>query len=234
MSNIAIITGASSGIGAATAARFMSLGHQTINISRRPCPVDGVINISADLATASGAGAAASVALEYLADRPRTCLVHNASLMLKDTVDSCSDDDLERVMRVNVSAINTLNRHLLPAMAEQSSVLYVGSTLSEKAVAGAFSYVISKHAQLGMMRASCQDLAGTGIHTAMVCPGFTETEMLKQHLGGDTSLMHEIGSQNGFGRLVDPDEIAAALVWAQANPVINGSVIHANLGQTER
>ena len=137
-------------------------------------------------------------------------------------------------MRVNVSAINTLNRYLLPAMGKQSSVLYVGSTLSEKAVAGAFSYVISKHAQLGMMRASCQDLAGTGIHTAMVCPGFTETEMLKQHLGGDTSLMHEIGSQNGFGRLVDPDEIAAALIWAQANPVINGSVIHANLGQTER
>ena len=118
-------------------------------------------------------------------------------------------------------------------MGKQSSVLYVGSTLSEKAVAGAFSYVISKHAQLGMMRASCQDLAGTGIHTAMVCPGFTETEMLKQHLGGDTSLMHEIGSQNGFGRLVDPDEIAAALIWAQANPVINGSVMHGNLGQVE-
>ena len=106
--------------------------------------------------------------------------------MLKDSIADCEDTALERILSVNVLAMNTLNRHLLPAMGPGSGILYVGSTLSEKAVAGAFSYVISKHAQLGMMRASCQDLAGTGIHTAMICPGFTDTEMLKQHLGGDT------------------------------------------------
>jgi 3-oxoacyl-[acyl-carrier protein] reductase len=72
-------------------------------------------------------------------------------------------------------------------MGPGSSVLYVGSTLSEKAVPGSFSYVVSKHAQLGMMRATCQDLMGTGIHTAMVCPGFTDTEMLRNHLGTTNS-----------------------------------------------
>ena len=145
----------------------MSLGHQTINISRRPCPVDGVINISADLATASAAEAATSAALDYPANKPMTCLVHNASLMLKDTIDSCADDELERVMRVNVSAINRINHISYPPWAS-SPACFTWDTLSEKAVAIAFGYV-SKHAQLGIMRASCRDLAGTGIHTAMVC-----------------------------------------------------------------
>ena len=234
MSKTAIITGASSGIGAATAHRFIELGHKVINIARRASPVEGVINISADLSTEEGAKRAALEAGESAVKGESISLVHNASLMLKDTVRECDTADLMRVLAVNVAAVNTLNRELLPLMVAGSSILYVGSTLSEKAVAGAHSYVISKHAQLGQMRATCQDLIGAEIHTAMICPGFTDTEMLKQHLGGDTELMHEIGSQNSFGRLVTPDEIAGVIIWAHQSPVVNGTVIHANLGQMER
>ena len=71
MSNIAIITGASSGIGAATAARFEAAGYKTINISRRPCPVSGVINIAGDLATSEGAAIAAGAVLDQLAGERR-------------------------------------------------------------------------------------------------------------------------------------------------------------------
>ena len=234
MSKTAIITGASSGIGAATAHRFIELGHKVINIARRASPVEGVINVSADLSTEEGAKRAALEAAESAVKGESISLVHNASLMLKDTVRECDTADLMRVLAVNVAAVNTLNRELLPLMVAGSSILYVGSTLSEKAVAGAHSYVISKHAQLGQMRATCQDLIGAEIHTAMICPGFTDTEMLKQHLGGDTELMHEIGSQNSFGRLVTPDEIAGVIIWAHQSPVVNGTVIHANLGQMER
>ena len=234
MSKTAIITGASSGIGAATAHRFIELGHKVINIARRASPVEGVINISADLSTEEGAKRAALEAAESAVKGESISLVHNASLMLKDTVRECDTADLMRVLAVNVAAVNTLNRELFPLMVAGSSILYVGSTLSEKAVAGEHSYVISKHAQLGQMRATCQDLIGAEIHTAMICPGFTDTEMLKQHLGGDTELMHEIGSQNSFGRLVTPDEIAGVIIWAHQSPVVNGTVIHANLGQMER
>ena len=59
MSKTAIITGASSGIGAATAHRFIELGHKVINIARRASPVEGAINISADLSTEEGATRAA-------------------------------------------------------------------------------------------------------------------------------------------------------------------------------
>jgi NAD(P)-dependent dehydrogenase (short-subunit alcohol dehydrogenase family) len=109
----------------------------------------------------------------------------------------------------------------------------VGSTLSEKAVPNSFSYVLSKHAQLGMMRATCQDLMGRDIHTALVCPGFTDTEMLRTHLGDDPAVERMIAGMNSFNRLIKPAEIAELIRWAHHNPVINGSVLHANLGQKE-
>ena len=99
---------------------------------------------------------------------------------------------------------------------------------------GAHSYVVSKHAMIGMMRATCQDLAGRGIHTACVCPGFTDTEMLRAHLGEDASVIEAIAGNCTFDRLITPGEIAATLEFAATNPVINGAVIHANLGQVER
>lgn len=235
MPAIAILTGASSGIGAAAAQQFMDRGDTVINISRRDCPVDGVETIGTDLGDAESLSSTCAVLAQRLGTHPDVpvCLVHNASLMLKDRCDVTSDEDLERVLAVNVVGINAINRTLLPQMPRGSSVLYVGSTLSEKAVAGAFSYVVSKHAQLGMMRATCQDLMGRGIHTALICPGFTDTTMLRQHVGNDESVLADLGAMNSFGRLVAPDEIADLILWAHQHPVVNGAVLHGNLGQIE-
>ena len=229
----AIITGASVGIGRACAQRFIDLGYRVFNLSRRPCPVDGVTNINCDLSDPRSIALAGEQLLEGTAGSDSVALIHNASQMRKDSVTDCMDDDLRSVLETNVVALNALNRILLPAMPHTSSIVYIGSTLSEKAVPGSFSYVLSKHAQLGMMRATCQDLMGTGIHTALVCPGFTNTEMLRTHLGNDPEVMTAIGSMNSFGRLIEPEEIAELVVWIHHNPVVNGAVLHANLGQKE-
>jgi NAD(P)-dependent dehydrogenase (short-subunit alcohol dehydrogenase family) len=159
-------------------------------------------------------------------------LVHNAACLENDSAHGTSDETLTAVMQVNVLAPNTLNRNVIPCMGEGSSVVYVGSTLSEKAVPNSFSYVTSKHAQIGMMRSLCQDLVGTEIHTATICPGFTDTEMLRSHVPKDA--LDGVARLNTFGRLIEPVEIARTVYWATQNPVINGSVIHANLGQIER
>ncbi|MAB26808.1 MAG: short-chain dehydrogenase [Alteromonadaceae bacterium] len=235
MDPIAILTGASSGIGAATAEQFVERGYTVINISRRNCSVPGVETLATDLADEESAAQACTALASRVADASSThvCLVHNASLMLKDRCDTTEDADLSRALAVNVIGINALNRSLLPLMPAGSSVLYVGSTLSEKAVAGAFSYIVSKHAQLGMMRATCQDLMGRGIHTALICPGFTDTSMLRQHVGHDDAVLDSLGEMNSFGRLVAPCEIADLILWAHDHPVINGSVMHGNLGQVE-
>lgn len=230
---IAIISGASVGIGRATARAFQDGGYEVVNLSRRQCDLPGVHNLSCDLAEPTAVGDALEALLAHISGLSEICLVHNASQMRKDSAENCSDQSLRAVLETNLVAVNRINRTLLPAMGPGSSVLYVGSTLSEKAVPGAFSYVVSKHAQLGMMRSTCQDLMGSGIHTALICPGFTDTEMLRNHLGNDEALLQQIGAMNSFGRLIEPEEIASLLFWAHRNPVINGAVLHANLGQKE-
>jgi NAD(P)-dependent dehydrogenase (short-subunit alcohol dehydrogenase family) len=229
----AIITGASVGIGSAAAEAFLADGFTVFNLSRRACPVEGVTNISCDLASDSAIDDSCRQLAQAISSGGEVCLVHNACQMRKDSTTQCSSDSLREVLETNVVAINSINQHLLPLMPRGSSVIYIGSTLSEKAVAGSFSYVVSKHAQLGLMRASCQDLMGSGIHTALVCPGFTDTEMLRTHLGNDETVLRAIASLNSFDRLVEPREIAELIHWVHHNPAINGAVLHANLGQKE-
>jgi NAD(P)-dependent dehydrogenase (short-subunit alcohol dehydrogenase family) len=230
---IAIITGASVGIGSATAEKFVQAGYKVFNLSRRNCPVAGVQNINCDLSRESEIQRALEILLPEAARADSVALVHNACQMRKDSVDDCRSDNLNAVLQTNVVAANSLNQELLPQMGASSSVLYIGSTLAEKAVPGSFSYVVSKHAMVGMMRATCQDLMGRGIHTACICPGFTDTEMLRTHLGNDQDVIDTIAALNSFNRLIEPGEIAEFIFWAHNNPVINGSVLHAHLGQKE-
>ena len=229
----AIISGASVGIGRATAEAFLAEGFAVYNLSRRACPVPSVNNLRCDLSEPESICQACEVLAAAITDCDSVALVHNASQMLKDSVGDCDSDNLRQVLETNVVAINSLNQHLLPLLPRSSSIVYVGSTLSEKAVPNSFSYVLSKHAQLGMMRATCQDLMGSGIHTALICPGFTDTEMLRTHLGTDPAVERIIAGMNSFDRLIEPAEIAELIRWAHHNPVINGAVLHANLGQKE-
>lgn len=229
----AIITGASVGIGSAAARAFLDDGFTVYNLSRRPCDVTGVNNLACDLATPASIHECCEALKAAVAKSDSVALVHNACQMRKDSAVNSDSDSLREVLETNVVAINSINQHLLGLLPPSSSVLYIGSTLSEKAVAGSFSYVVTKHAVLGMMRATCQDLMDSGIHTALICPGFTDTEMLRTHLGNDQEIMKAIGAMNSFGRLVEPEEIANLIHWSHCNPVINGAVLHANLGQKE-
>ena len=227
-----VITGASAGIGASTARRFLDAGYGVINLSRRDCAVAGVVHVPCDLSQPGFVEDIASRATPHLEAADSIVVVHNAARMAVDTAVATDSAELRDVLEVNVVAANSLNRLCLPFMGAGSAIVYVGSTLSEKAVPGSYSYVVSKHALLGMMRATCQDLAGTGIHTACVCPGFTDTEMLRTHL--PAVAMESVRALSAFGRLIEPAEIAEAIFWAAGHPVIDGAVLHANLGQVER
>jgi 3-oxoacyl-[acyl-carrier protein] reductase len=227
-----LITGASAGIGLETARRFAAAGYQVINLSRRSCPLPGVIQLSGDLSDPRFLDGIRAELGGLLQGAERITMVHNAARMRSDTVTDTASTELRAVFEINLIAPNTLNGFVVPLMPPGSAIVYVGSTLAEKAVPGSFSYVVSKHAMIGMMRATCQDLAGTGIHTVCVCPGFTDTEMLREHVPAEA--IAAVSGMSAFNRLIDPAEIAETIYWTSGNPVINGAVVHANLGQVER
>ena len=227
-----IITGASKGIGLATAQTFADEGYRVINLSRNPADDDRIESHSVDLLAAHASSTLDKIFKDRLQKGP-LILVHNAARLLKDSVSSSTPESLREILELNVVAPQLLNAKLIPYMQPGSAIIYIGSTLSEKAVAGSFSYVTSKHAIVGMMRATCQDLAGQQIHTTCICPGFTDTEMLREHVGFEQDILAEIGAASTFGRLIEPVEIAQMILFAAKSPVINGAIIHGNLGQIE-
>ena len=131
---------------------------------------------------------------------------------------------------MNLVGPSILNQLTIPYMKRGSSIIYVGSTLSEKAVPQMSSYVTTKHGMIGLMRSTCQDLFGRFIHTACVCPGATETEMLQEYVQGNAEALEMMAGTLSENRLISPEEIASTLLFCSQNSVINGSVIHANLG----
>jgi 3-oxoacyl-[acyl-carrier protein] reductase len=233
MSEGLVITGASKGIGFATAMRFLAQGARVVNLSRTRCELEGAMNLTVDLSQPGFERSVEAALLGAVSGCERLVLVHNAYMLERDTADSGSPDVLRRSLEVQLVAPAILNRMLIPKMGRGSSIVYVGSTLSEKAVAGVFSYVVAKHAVVGMMRATCQDLLGRGIHTVCICPGVTDTETLRKRVGGDEAVFETLRAMTGEGRLIEPDEIAQVIAFAAAQPVLNGTVIHANLGQKE-
>ena len=234
MNKLVVISGGSQGIGRATVERFLAEGYRVINLSRRSLDIEGVLQLSVDMGRIDWLEGMAAEALSIAAESAdEIVLIHNAARQDSDTVATLAAESFAAVLQINLVAPQQLNAVLIPYMKPGSSILYVGSTLAEKAVRGCASYVASKHGLVGLMRATVQDLAGTGIHSACVCPGFTDTAMLRGHINNDPEVIAAITANVSAGRLIDPQEIADTLYFCARSPVISGAVIHANLGQIE-
>jgi 3-oxoacyl-[acyl-carrier protein] reductase len=228
-----IITGGSRGIGKSTVAFFQKNDWHVLNISRQPCELPKVINFSIDLGKPRWQDHQAQPLKKTIEHADQICLVHNAAFYGKDSIDNFAVEDCRKMLEIAIIAPAILNQIFLPHMKPGSSIIYLGSTLSDKAVKGSASYVISKHAVKGMMKSTCQDLEGSGIHTACICPGFTDTEMLRTHVSKAPAVLEALKNMNAAKRLVSPVEIAETIFFGATHPVLNGAVLHANLGQIE-
>lgn len=230
MTKYLVITGGSRGIGKAVIQRFLQEGWQAANLSRTPCDIAGVTNFCLDLGAHDWPEKYGTAIREFVQTAERICLVNNASAHDKNSIQTLQLDTFRHNLHVNLISTLALTQLLIPAMKSGSSIIYIGSTLSEIAVANRFAYVTSKHALVGMMRATCQDLQGKGITTCCVCPGFVNTPMLTEHV--DAALLDRlIKSKVTAGRMIETDEMAEFIYFCANNPVINGAVLHANLGQ---
>jgi len=230
MTNYLVITGGSRGIGRATVLKFKEHHWKVINLARQPCGLPEVVNIKLDLSASENIHSIKDELQAQLKDSDKICLVHNAAMHKPDEISSIKLSDLQRMLAVNVTSAVMLNELVIPLMKKESSIVYIGSVLSEKGVPASASYIISKHAVVGMMRATAQDLAAKGIMSCCICPGLVETDMLRENI--DEKLVQQIVETNVLGgRLIQPNEMADAIYSCGTNPLFNGSILRANLGQ---
>jgi 3-oxoacyl-[acyl-carrier protein] reductase len=228
-----IVTGASSGIGLAIAERFASRGHRVISLARRRCPVDVVESLLIDLAGHDVPKLLPLLMPKLPAAKGVIHVVHNAAALPHDSALDFDAGVLERNFRLNAVTPALLNAALIPHMGPGSSIVFVGSTLSEKGVPRRLSYVTGKHAMLGLMRATVQDIWGRGISSVCVAPGFVDTGMLRPVLEADPMFEREVLDMVSYGRLLEPEEIAEIVEFCTRTPALNGAVIQANLGQKQ-
>ena len=121
MKNI-VISGASKGIGRATAEKFVASGARVFNLSRSSSGVTGVIDIAIDLSLDTASKALAEKLLPQLEGQVDV-LIHNAAKLVNDTLQSAESEGLADVLNINVIAPQRLNQALIPLMSAGSAIL---------------------------------------------------------------------------------------------------------------
>ncbi|MDT0310066.1 SDR family oxidoreductase [Streptomyces sp. DSM 44917] len=171
----ALVTGASSGIGAAVAAALAARGHRVLGTSRDPSrladPVPGVTWLPLDLADDASVVACAEAA------GPVDVLVNNAGESQSGPLEELPPGAVERLFRINVFGAVRLTQLLLPGMRERGygRVVMVGSMLASFPLAYRSSYVASKAAIKGFANAARREVAGYGVGITTVEPGSIAT-----------------------------------------------------------
>ncbi len=194
----AVVTGASSGIGQATARHLLSHGWQVTGLSRTETSLgDGFTWRQADL-TDPDALARVAAGLP-----PATALVHAAGLQRTGRLGSLDPADLQTMFTVHVAAAAILADTIVPTMAEGGRIVLIGSRTSTGA-AGKSQYASTKAAVLGLARSWAKELASHRITVNVVSPGPTDTPMLS-----DPGRAGVPPVAPALGHLVDPDDVAA-------------------------
>lgn len=249
---VSIVTGAASGIGRAAALALAAAGDVVLAVDRDG---DGAARTAAEIAQAGGraescaadladAGACRAAVGAGAALGPVGALVHVAGMMLApDSVEHVGDDDLDRLLAVNVGAIFRLGRHAIPLMrARGGGVIVTTSSVHAFAtMTDCAAYAASKGAIVALTRQLALDLAPDGIRSVGVAPGSVDTPLTRRELERRGLTAAEAGfdaSSGGtaIGRVAAPEEIAAVIAWlaSDAAAVVNGTTVTADAGLLAR
>ncbi len=203
----AIVTGASSGIGAATTRALRAEGAQVYTGSRREGNLDVV-----DRASSEAFVAAALAELGGL-----EILFNNAGLALgRDPVWDSTDEDEASVVETNVLGLMRMTRLCLPALIESGAghIVNMGSVAGIWSYANGSSYVASKFAVHGYTRALRDDLQGKPVRVTNIAPGLVESDFSKVRFKGDEQKAAAVYSNVAMGGPLTPDDIAECVLFA--------------------
>jgi len=227
----ALVTGASSGIGAATARALSAAGHAVIAAARRHelleelCEsLEGeslalVMDVTDPASVVDGLEKARSFAstkggIEWL--------VNNAGAAESGPIERSDDALAERMLAVNYHGARRLTEELVPTMLRDGAgaVVNVASSAGIQGYAYVAAYCAAKHALVGYSRAVAAEVDGKGVRVALVCPHYVDTPMtdasaerLAEVTGqSPDELRAFFASENPGGRLVTSEEVAAAIL----------------------
>ena len=155
------------------------------------------------------------------------------------TVDT-SFDDWKRILDVDLNGVFLCTKHELRAMAQQGrgAILNMSSAAGVIGWAGAAGYVAAKHGVVGLTKAAALEHAADGIRVNAICPSYVETPMvadLFEHLlGGDPAAPDAARANHPIGRFAQPGEIAAACVWLLSDKAsfVTGTAMSVDGGYT--
>jgi 3-oxoacyl-[acyl-carrier protein] reductase len=200
----AIVTGAASGIGLATAARLRADGAEVVGVDLTGSDLD------ADVATPEDLAAIIAAAGDRL-----DILVNNAGVCPVAPLDRTDDALWAKAFDVNVTAAFRLVRALAPLLARSSAgrVINTGSILSSYGDAGLLAYSASKHAILGLTRALANELGPKGVTVNCVQPGCIVTGMTQAMLDAGTGADAYYRGKSPLGRLGQPEDIADVIAF---------------------
>ena len=237
----ALVTGASRGIGRATAKALAKAGAQVlVHYGRGADEAKAVVHdirdaggraeaLGADLSSPTGAHDLARQVRAIVGDR-LDILVANAGTALAATIEETSGEDFDRLFAVNVRAPFFLVQQLLPILGDRSSVVFLSSLAAGSAVGNLSAYAATKGAIDTLVRHLALALGPRGIRVNAVAPGVVPTEMssfAKTEQGRDFTL-----GMQALKRMAEPEDIADAIAFLASEQArwISGDTIHVDGG----
>jgi 3-hydroxy acid dehydrogenase/malonic semialdehyde reductase len=210
----AVVTGASSGIGAATVRKLREAGARVVGGARRAGRIDADVALELDTRDVRSCVAFVENAVEELG--AIDILYNNAGLALgRYPFWESTEEDEATVLHTNVDGVMRMTRLCLPHIRDGGHIVFTGSIAGRQAYENAASYVASKFAVRGFVYALREDLLGKPIRVTTVDPGLTETEFSLVRYRGDVEAARAV--YEGV-EAVTPDEIADCVLFALTRP----------------
>ena len=238
---VAVVTGGNSGIGLATAKRFVDEGAHVFITGRRAAELGRAVAAIGRNVTAVAGDVTKLDDLDRLAATVRAergvvhVVVSNAGVTEQGAIDTLTPEHFDKVFDLNARAPVFLVQKLLPLMTAGGSIVLVGSAIHGMGVPGHTAYAATKAALRSYARTWAAEFKGRGIRANVLSPGVTDTPMLADQsagLGDRDAVVNAYLSMIPLGRLARAEEIANAAVFlaSDQSSYVTGSDLMADGG----
>lgn len=246
---IAVVTGAGQGVGRAIAIELSSAGHRVVLVGRT---LDKLKSVAAELpgeALSLAADLTDPEAVDQLFETIEDTwgnaeiLVANAGSSLAAPLTKTTDAQWQQMLDSNLTAPFRCLRRALPPMIEKrwGRIVVIASVAAKRGERQVSAYSASKHGVLGLVRSAADEVARDGVTVNAVCPGYVNTPMTDQTLAAmeeRLDISHPeatrlLTRRQPIGRLIEPPEVAAAVLACIDNGAINGQGINVDGGAVQ-